>query len=156
MILQETFVVKDCLFYDDGVTSPKTVTWYNQNSAYTLTPASDGTLVEISQTSSQKLFADGTTYSNSSKYSAPVCAEVEIVSNNGNDNLFVIVANKVPSMALTGGKTLKMVWDGSTVKKYVDGVQTGTTNDVTGEKIAIGFSCTSGSFKFKNLCIYPI
>ena len=156
MNLQETYSLCDCIFYDDGVTSPKTVTWYNQNSAYTLTPSTDGTLVEISQTTALKLFADGTTYSNSQKFPPNVCVEVEIVSNTGNDNQFIISANKNPTILIDGSAILKMTWDGSTVTKYKDGEIIGTTTGVTSEKIGVGFNCTNGSFKFKNFKIYPI
>lgn len=157
IILQKTYEVYDCLFYDDGVTSPKTVTWYNQDSVFTLTPGSDGTLVESSTTQFKKLFADGTTYSNSSKWLPNTCVEVEIVSStSGTDNQLYIGSNVNPSITFNGACTLKMTWDGSKVDKYIDGVYQSTTNNVTSDKIAIGFNLKGGTFKFKDFKIYPI
>ena len=153
----EPYQVLDCQFYDDGVTDPKTVTWYNQDSAFTLTPSSDGTLVSSTTSTNKTMFADGTGYTASKKFAPNTCAEVTIVSNeSGTSNTFYAEANSGSSITINGSATLKLVWDGSKIDKYINGVYQSSTQNITGNYIAYGFRVNNGSFKFKDFMIYPI
>ena len=155
-LVSETYAIIDATYYDDGVTSPKTATWYNQDNAFSVSIDDTGTLLSCSATGLKSFFADGTNWSSSSKFTAPLCVEVDIESVTGSDVVLAILSNVNPTISLTGRSTVKMIWDGSKVKKYIDGVLTGTTQNVTQTPVAIGFRMTTGSVKYKNFKIYPI
>ena len=155
-IVSETYEIIDATYYDDGVTSPKTKTWYNQDNAFSVSIDDTGTLLSCSASSLKSFFADGTNWSSSSKFTAPLCVEVDIESVTGSDVVLAILSNVNPTISLTGRSTVKMIWDGSKVEKYIDGVLTGTTQNVTQTPVAIGFRMTTGSVKYKNFKIYPI
>ena len=152
----ETFVVLDATYKDTGTDVPKTATWYNQDNAFTVTPSTDGTLISCSATASKSYFAAGNSFSTSYKFTAPLCVEVDIDSVTGSDTVLVLMSNISPTITITRSCHLKMIWDGSKVEKYVDGVLIGTTQNVTQTPVAIGFRMTNGSLTYKDFCIYPI
>ena len=82
MYQSETYSVIDGVFYDDGVTSPKTATWYNQGNNFTITPDSSGTTVSASTSSLQSMFADGTGFSASFKFDSVICIEFDLLDKN--------------------------------------------------------------------------
>lgn len=151
----ETFVVLDATYKDTGTDVPKTATWYNQDNAFTVTPSTDGTLISCSATALESYFADGNSFSTSYKFTAPLCVEVDVESVTG-DVTLALMSNISPTISITRSCHLKMIWDGSKVEKYVDGVLTGTTQNITQTPVAIGFRMTNGSLTYKNFVIYPI
>ncbi len=155
-IVSEPSSVFDCIWYDDGVTSPKTKQWYNQDNAFSTTIDTNGTLLSCSATALKSFFADANGWNASYKFTAPLCVEVDIESATGSDVVLAIMSNINPTISLTGESTVKMIWDGSKVEKYVNGVLTGTTQNVTQTPVAIGFRMSTGSVKYKNFRIYPI
>ena len=113
-------------------------------------------MISCSVTALKSYFADGTGWSASYKFTAPLCVEVDIESVTGSDVVLALMSNINPTISITRSCHLKMIWDGSTVEKYVDGVLTGTTQNVTQTPVAIGFRMTTGSLTYKNFVIYPI
>ena len=113
-------------------------------------------MISCSATALKSYFADGNSFSASYKFTAPLCVEVDIDNVTGSDTVLVLMSNINPSITITRSCHLKMIWDGSKVEKYVDGVLTGTTQNVTQTPVAIGFRITNGSLTYKNFVIYPI
>ena len=155
-IVSEIYEVLDASYKDIGTDVPKTARWYNQDNAFTVTPSTDGTLISCSATGLKSYFADGTSYGASYKFTAPLCVEVDIESVTGSDVVLALMSNINPTITITRSCHLKMIWDGSKVEKYVDGVLIGTTQNVTQTPVAIGFRMTNGSLTYKNFVIYPI
>ena len=153
----EPYTLWDYLFYDDGVTSPKTANWNNYQSRLTVTVDENGTTLLRDS-------ASGTGYYlTSSAYATPFVMEFEMVSIsnktscgidfavNGSDN------NKTfNALVINSGDTIKLTYDGTTIKVYRNG--SSTPNEIAlslSGNIDIGFVVgVNESIKFKDLKIY--
>lgn len=151
--------VWDYLFYDDGITSPKTANWTNYSDRLTVRVDETGTTL-LRDASSGTGY-----YLTPSAYSTPFAIEFEMVdagtrtSNginfavNGSDN------NKsFNALNISSGDTIKITYDGTTIRTYRNGSTTpyelalALTGDIT-----IAFVIAPNqSIKFKNFRMYSI
>lgn len=159
IFVSETYSVIDGVFYDDGVTSPKTATWYNQGNSFTITPDSDGTTVSASTSSLQSMFADANGFSASYKFDSIICIEFDLLQAD-NTFLFAIMGQNNTSISCTLTQTghYKIYYDGEKQYKYLDDelIETPSVRTLT-PNCAVGFRVNgTGTIKFKNFVIYPI
>ena len=156
-VQSEPYSIWDTLFFDDGVTSPKTANWNNYQSRLTVTVDETGTTL-LRDASSGTGY-----YLTPSAYATPFVMEFEMVSIsnktncgidfavNGNDN------NKTfNALVINSGDAIKLTYDGTTIKVYRNG--SSTPNEIAlsvSGNIDIGFVVgVNESIKFKDLKIY--
>ena len=157
--VSKTYSIQDYLFYDDGITTPKTANWTNYSDRLTVSVDETGTTL-LRDASSGTGY-----YLTPSAYSTPFAIEFEIIaisnktSNgidfavNGSDN------NKTfNALSISSGDTVKITYDGETIRTYRNGSTTpyelalALTGDIT-----IAFVVAPNhSTKFKNFRMYSI
>ena len=149
----------DYLFYDDGITTPKTANWTNYSDRLTVSVDETGTT----------LFRDASSgtgyYLTPSDYSTPFAIEFEMVDTgtrtsngidfalNGSDN------NKTfNSLNIASGDTIKITYDGETLRTYRNGSTTPieTALALTGDITIAFYIAPNQSIKFKNFRMYKI
>ena len=164
MLLQETYEVLDCLYYDSGVTGTNNTDWFNRNNL-SVSVLNDGTsltggassgnyMPNIKDTPHQSI-ADVT------EWEAPFVFEYDLVSfdNSSYHSTGVgTIGRSYAQLGLTGSHHIKMVYDGSTVKYYLDNsssaIYTGNLSTTpTYCTINVGSGYTQ---KIKDVKIYPI
>lgn len=158
-VVSGTLNVWDYLFYDDGITTPKTANWTNYSDRLTVSVDETGTTLARDASSGAGY------YLTPSAYSTPFAIEFEIIaisnktSNgidfavNGSDN------NKTfNALNISSGDTVKITYDGETIRAYRNGSTTPyeLALDLT-EDITIAFVVAPNqSIKFKNFRMYSI
>ena len=167
--LIETFVVYDTFFYDDGIINPNTK--WDLNYA-TRTVESNGTKFLVTTTNASAR-ASMNPLDNQTAYdfdAVPLAFEFDLVdySATGVLNAQFIQAtpttlSKAFSMKNNSyiGKTIKVVYTGTNLELYVDGVHTGTDLSVTfdsSNKIRVGFAFGTANdyIIVKNVKTYPL
>ena len=155
----ETYEVWDTLFFDDGVTSPKTANWNNYFDRLTVTVDETGTTL-ARESSSETGY-----YLTPLAYSTPFAIEfdiVEISSKTANGIDFMLGSsdnNKTfNALVINSNDSIKIVYDGTTIRTYRNGSTTPSevSLSLTGD-IRIGFFIgVNQHIKFKNFKIYGI
>ena len=153
------------LFYDDGVTSPKTATWNNYSDRLTVTVNSTNgtTILRDASSGTGYYFADNSTTTGFYDFTLPIIIEFDVgtISNksycgldfatSGGDN------NKTfNALNIAENDSIKVVYDGTTIKVYKNGSTTSTdvSLSLTGS-VGVGFFIGSTqSVTFKNFKIY--
>lgn len=158
--VSETYSVWDYLFYDDGITSPKTANWTNYSDRLTVSVDETGTTL-LRDASSGTGY-----YLTPSAYSTPFAIEFEISAisdrvNCGIDFTDGSVDNNKNFNALwiQAGDTVKITYDGTTLEIYRNGSTTPSTtlNLTISNDVKIGFYVSANnSIKFKNFRMYKI
>ena len=158
-IVSEPLPVWDYLFYDDGITSPKTANWTNYQDRITVSVDETGTTLLRDASSSTGY------YLTPSAYSTPFAIEFEMIETgtrtsngidfavNGSDN------NKTfNSLNIASGDTIKITYDGTTIKVYRNGPTTPieVALALTGNITIAFYIAPNQSIKFKNFRMYPI
>ena len=158
-IVSETYSIWDYLFYDDGITTPKTANWTNYSDRLTVSVDETGTT----------LFRDASSgtgyYLTPSAYSTPFAIEFEMVETgtktsngidfavNGSDN------NKTfNALNISSNDTIKITYDGTTIKVYRNGSTTPieVALALTGNITIAFYIAPNQSIKFKNFRMYSI
>ena len=159
-VVSEPYPVLDCVFYDDGVTDPKTVTWSNSNMTVSI-DTNEGTT--LSHTGYATYFADDSSHTGLYDWSTPFAVEMLIISQSNCDlQIYDGTGNATRTFAelgITGNNKVKIVNTGSAVKYFVDGVEkTASQVNVSLGASRVGFrtSNNGGNVKYKDFCIYPI
>jgi len=158
----ETYDVIDGLFKDSGTDVPKTASWYNQNTAFTVTPSTSGTSISIADTSLKSLFASSSsTWAGNFIYYAPLVVEFDITSVTGQISLYIMNNDNTQfishTLNETGAGHYKFIIDGEYFHKIKDGEYITPKYAKTMDSIyAIGFRATNGGLTYKNFVIYPI
>ena len=159
-VVSEPYPVLDCVFYDDGVTDPKTGTWSNSNMTVSI-DTNEGTT--LSHTGYATYFADDSSHTGLYDWSTPFAVEMLIISQSNCDlQIYDGTGNATRTFAelgITGNNKVKIVNTGSAVKYFVDGVEkTASQVNVSLGASRVGFrtSNNGGNVKYKDFCIYPI
>ena len=177
LIESDDYDLLDCLFYDPAKNGESNNGFHIVGNNITTTNDSTGTLVtEVSGTSARRYSVDNP--NPSSQYSEqsdkvytwdnPLIIECDIISGSGNTTIGVRrwnpsingysdnIYQTFTQLGLTNGGHLKIVYDGTYVKYYVDNTLTYTSSSVTLTRYGVTFLVpTSGSFKYKDFKIYP-
>ena len=149
--------VWDYLFYDDGITSPKTANWTNYQDRITVSVDETGTTLLRDASSSTGY------YLTPSAYATPFIMEFEMVAISNKNTCGIDFAvsgsdnNKTfNNLVINAGDTIYLTYDGETIRTYRNGSTTPNelALSVSGN-IDIGFYIAPNeSIKFKNLKIY--
>ena len=152
--------VWDTLFYDDGVTDPKTANWQNYSNRLTISVDENGTTIAHEGSSGTGYyFTDNFEVS----YSLPVVIEFDCVSYSNYNSCGLDFVNgstdnnkTMNALGIQQGDHVKIVYDGATISTYRNGSTTPITNSLSiSGSIKLGFYVGSGhSFKFKNFKLY--
>ena len=161
--LQETYEVLDCAFYDEGTTGTLFNEWVNQNGGAISSSfyEADNTGVTFKdETGSWRYFManrTGTSKTDVNDYSEPVVVEFDVVewTSTGAYIQHKTTTRTASALGITGECKFKAVYDGSTIKYYVDDEEVTSLNLNLGT-FRIGFVCKDGYIKFKNFKIYSI
>ena len=158
-IVSETYSIWDYLFYDDGITSPKTANWTNYSDRLTVSVDETGTTL-LRDASSGTGY-----YFTPSAYSTPFAIEFEMVetgtkTSNGMDFAVGSSDNNRAFNALTisSGDTIKITYDGETIRTYRNGSTTPyeLALALTGNITIAFYIAPNQSIKFKNFRMYSI
>ena len=169
MFVNETYEVYDTFFYDDGILNPNS-NW-DLNYA-TRSVESNGTKFLVTNTNASAR-ASMNPLDNQTAYdfdAVPMAFEFDIVDYDATGTLnaqFIqatpTVLNRAFSMKNSSyiGKTIKVVYTGTNLELYIDGVHTGTDLSVTfdsSNKIRVGFAFSTANdyIIVKNVKAYPI
>lgn len=165
MILSGTYEVCDALFYDEGTNGTLFNEWVNTNGSAISSSfyEADNTGVTFKdETGNWRYFManrTGTPKTDVNDYSEPVVVEFDVVewSSTGAYIQHKTTTKTASALGITGECKFKAVYDGSTIKYYVD------DEEVTSQRVTldlgtfrIGFVCNNGYIKFKNFRIYLI
>ena len=164
-VVSNTYPVWDTLFYDDGVTSPKTATWSNYQDRITVTVDSTNgtTLLRDANSGTGYYFADNSTTTGFFDFTTPLIIEFEMgaISDKSNSGIDFATSNldnnkTFNQLGIAENDSIKIIYDGSVIKVYRNGST--TSNDVnlsiTGS-FGIGFFILPNkSVTFKNFKIY--
>ena len=160
MILQETFVVTDALFYDQAVYGHKNQNiYYNANCQETVETDGTGTTIAYTGSSGYLQYRFGQTIATDKPYSIGTKMEFDVVANtsmaivlNGNSNYAKTLPNS------TGKITLTVDSDYITLKQGDTQIAQVSTSNYISDKFSFGFTTNSSgaSIKYKEMKIYPI
>lgn len=156
----ETYSILDCNWYDDGVTSPKTVTWWKPSSNFTETIEDTGTTITNSTSSTNHYWVKN--------YS-----QIDIGAFVVEFDLLSYTDDTTPRFAFTGTgggnyifKTeleapqqchVKFIVDGTKIACQIDNGTPNTLATTTNTTFYVGFRLNGeGSIKFKDFKVYPI
>ena len=156
------------IFYDMGVTGRKSTDWYVRTSDTTLTVnvEDDGTALSNSSTTTSVYYFANPAHSTST--APPITMsdfviECDILSSSytSTDAQVSVLLQGISSAfnlkSYTAPYHLKLVKDGTSVTKYVDGTSVGTTTISSRNNYYTGFQLYKEcSIKFKNYIIYSI
>lgn len=157
--------VLDCLFYDPAKNGESN-NGFNPNQYLTVTLETDGTLVtENSGTGGRRYSVLKPDSQIVYDWDGNLTIECDII--NGDDNVRIglkewqewgtdDIYKTLTQLGLTNGGHLKITYDGTNVKYYVDDTLTYTSDAVTLTRYGVTFLVPSnGSFKYKDFKIYP-
>ena len=160
----ETYEVWDTLFYDNGLTESSK--WLNYTDRLTVTPSSDGTtLFRDASSGTGYYIMYNRSASQNIDFTLPFSLEFEIDNissktqvgidfiKNGSDN------NKTfNQMNINNGDSVKITFDGETIKVYKNGSSTSTDLSLSlSTPINLAFFVTATNYMtFKNLKMYSI
>jgi hypothetical protein len=160
----ETYEVWDTLFYDNGLTESSK--WLNYADRLTVTPSSDGTtLFRDASSGTGYYIMYNRSASQNIDFTLPFSLEFEIDNissktqvgidfiKNGSDN------NKTfNQMNINNGDSVKITFDGETIKVYKNGSSTSTDLSLSlSTPINLAFFVTATNYMtFKNLKMYSI
>ena len=129
--------------------------------------SSTGTVVSNISNNGRTFWANfrNTSTDTGSEWNAPFTVEFDVVGYTGTASNIVFQLTQVSSsttvnrnfnnLGITSNNHIKVVWDGSTVTWYVDGVQNGSSNSFNRTNIDVRFYINGAtSFTFKNFIIY--
>ena len=159
-IVSETYSIWDYLFYDDGITSPKTANWTNYSDRLTVSVDETGTTL-LRDASSGTGY-----YFTPLGYSTPFAMEFEIsaISDRMSCGIDFSIGTTVDnnknfnSLWIQVGDTVKITYDGETIKVYRNGSTTPYELSLTiSNDVTLGFYIPpTHSIKFKNFRMYKI
>lgn len=161
MSLQETYSLIDAVFYDDGVTSPKTATWVNQSNRLQIEVDTTGTTITKNADGWNILYAEG----NASSYPFDIgsCIEFDVVSCTNEMRLqFYDGTTGRLQITLPTNATnyhVKVEIGETTITKTVNGVTTteSTSTYINGDfQVNFATNISGASLKFKNFMVYSI
>jgi len=157
MLLQETYEVLDAIFYDDGVTSPKTTTYYN--SGFQISIDSTGTLLDKT-TTGWGLFWLNQNNGTDKPFSKGICIEWDNVSKNG-EMRFQIVGDtsNYYNYYVDNNAHIKITIDEDYITRIVNNGNPYrvSTSDYITNNFRMGFVINGvGNTTYKNIKIYPI
>ena len=156
-LTSETYNLIDSIFYDDGVTDPKTATWNNPSNYVSVSIDGDGTT--LSNTSGTRHYWA----KNYSQFEEDFAVELDILSYDDNTNggiritgtssNFIFKTYNVPQSC-----HLKLIFQGGNIKYQIDdGTLTTYATGVTDTSAYVGFRFVgSWSVKYKDFVVYPI
>ena len=154
-IVSETYNVWDTLFYDKATngTGEKNTNWNESNA--TATPTSDGTV--LSNSSDNFGY-----YRTTQTFNSPISIEFDIVySGTCGIDLNASGSHRMTfsDLGVVTGKSIKLVYDGETIKCYIDGSSTPSKTFTPSESYSnfkFGFYIrnSSSTLTYKNLKIY--
>jgi len=167
IIQSETYSLIDCGFYDDGITSTSNGFIFNTTDIQLNV---DGTGTTVTNSSSSA----GRTYWANKKDTAstveldwdyPVAIECDILNGSsvvafqfGRQSDNQVASRTFTQLGLTNGGHLKVTFDGTNVKYFVNSETPLFTVPLSISGLsAVRFYCpASSTFKYKNFMIYPI
>lgn len=170
--VSETFVLWDTFFYDGGVTGNSNINnWDNYNSRYSINVQSDGTLLTNTNASLYAyLIANNPNVpsgsgSSSFEFNYPLAIELDIVdANDINKNGFNFEKSSDNRFAFgefyaSIGDHLKVVYDGATLKSYLNNSSTVSRtiefSELSDFRLSL-YSQVNSYLKFKNFKVYSI
>ena len=174
MFLQETYVIKDSIFADVGVTGKHNTNWWNtQSTDITISTDNTGTTVSNTATSgySRDHAYDGSPIPSGwndkialmeSMFTKPFAVEFNILTPGTGNGIFLsngsnTITKYFSEISATANSHIKIICDGSTAKFYRDGTLISTDNYTIGSTSSFAFRVNNQSaIKYNNLCIYPI
>ena len=164
----ETYEVHDCSFYDKAITGNASTNWVYNTTDITPTPAPDGTTVTNgSEDTGRTYWANnpGTSTGVDTDWNGPTTVEVDIVSSDNSitfqvgNNTVGTASRTMTQLGLTSGGHLKVVYDGTTVKYYVNNNSTATyTANISfgNDNFYVRFYLPQGTnFKYREFQLYP-
>lgn len=163
-VQSEPYSVLDCIFYDDGVSTPHNANWVNDGSL-DVSYSDDGTTISSTSTTGSRFYR--TKYNNSTDWrdsSANYQIELDFsyVKTTGSAS-HIGIGNKgidfhiLFSSADTGSGHLKILVNGNEAKYYFnDETNPRATTTMIDSKGLYLFVYKNASITFKNLEIYPI
>lgn len=159
-IVSRTLPVLDGYWYDDGVTSPKAVTWWKPSSDFSESVDGTGTTITNNTTSTNHYWAKNYAQIDIGTFAI----EFDLLSYTDNSNPRFMFSgtggdNWIFKTELNAPQEchVKFIVDGEKIRYQIDG---GTVTDLattTNTVFYVGFRLNGeGSIKFKNFVIYPI
>ena len=163
VILSETFVTLDTLFYEDGTTGTPNPNWVKNGGNFDVTPSTDGILISNNFTWAVYYRANLGDTSTTRDYTLPVCVEFDFLESSDNSKWY---------LQFDDGSDMSIRGDIIQVTNDCHVTIRATSTDTfikvdNGTERALGYAVASptgvalrlqggASLKFKDFKIYPI
>lgn len=162
-VVSEPYTVGDYLFYDDGVTDPKTATWSNYNNRATITIDETGTLISATGSGNIYYMAVKPNETATNKWSSPFTIEFDVVSYNSLGHCIFGFEDSAEhnyyfsrsGWGITTGSHVKITYDGTTLTLQSDNNTPISETVSINDNMNIYFRVNNGgTLKYKNFKMY--
>lgn len=157
-VQSETYEVIDGNFYDTCITGSSS-TWVQNGTDGSNTLTDNGRVIEGDSTGVAMFFAQKVGQTGMYCWNDPLTIEFDAIAVTGEVRLQIYSSSTLVGWNYDFIQTghYKVVYDGTNITRYLDGVQQGSPVARTLTNSRIGFIAESGeSVTFKNFVIYPI